>query len=193
MNLANQLTFSRIVLSFVFIFFIHRPGVASAIAATFIFTIASLTDYFDGYVARKYKLDNDFGKLMDPIADKFLILSAFIVFVQMHIVADWMMMLILAREILITGLRIFALTKKKVIAAEKAGKHKTVSQIVAIFVILGFVIFQRSAVALSGWTSTVEFWWTVGINFTMVVTVALTMISGCSYLWNNRDLIKVER
>jgi len=191
MNLANNLTFSRIVLAFVFILFIHQPGVVAAIIATLIFIIASLTDYFDGYVARKYGLENDFGKLMDPIADKFLVLSAFIVFVQMHIIADWMMMIILAREIFITGLRIFALTKKRVIAAEKAGKHKTVSQIVAIFVILGFIIFQRSAVALSGWTSTVELWWTVGINVTMVVTVALTLISGFSYIWNNRNLIHV--
>lgn len=192
MNLSNQLTFSRIILAFVFIIFIHQPGVAPAIIATFIFTIASLTDYFDGYVARKYGLENDFGKLMDPIADKLLILSAFVVFVQMRIIADWMMMLILAREILITGLRMFALTKKKVIAAEKAGKHKTVSQIAAVFIILGFIIFERSVVALSGWTSTVELWWTVGINLTMVATVALTLISGFSYLWNNRNLVSLE-
>ena len=188
MNLANQLTFSRIVLAIFFIFFIHQPTVAAAIIATVIFTVASLTDYYDGYVARKYGLENDLGKLMDPIADKFLILSAFIVFVQMHLVEDWMMMLILAREMLITGLRIFALTKKRVIVAEKAGKHKTFSQIVAIFIILGFIIFKRSVVALSGWSSGIELWWMVGINLTLVITVTLTLISGISYLWSNRDL-----
>lgn len=189
-NLANKLTFSRFILTIFFILFIHQPSVASAIIALLIFIIASLTDYYDGYVARKYGLENDLGKLMDPIADKFLILSAFIVFVQMHLVEDWMMMLILGRELLITGLRIFALTKKKVIAAEKAGKHKTVSQIVAIFIILGFIIFKRSVVALSGWSSSIETWWVIGINLTMVVTVTLTLISGLSYLWTNRELLQ---
>jgi phosphatidylglycerophosphate synthase len=110
----------------------------------------------------------------------------------MHLVEDWMMMLILAREIFITGLRIFALTKKKIIAAEKAGKHKTVSQIVAIFIILGFIIFKRSVVALSGWSSGIELWWMVGINLTMVITVTLTLISGFSYLWTNRELIQSQ-
>ncbi|MCX5680722.1 MAG: CDP-diacylglycerol--glycerol-3-phosphate 3-phosphatidyltransferase [Candidatus Omnitrophica bacterium] len=190
MNLANKLTLSRIVLAFFFILSIHQPGVASAIVATLIFTVASLTDYYDGYVAKKYGLQTDFGKLMDPIADKFLILSAFIVFVRMNIVADWMVILIFTREILITGLRIFALTKDKIIAAERAGKHKTVSQIVAIYIILGFIIFKRSVLALSGWTTAIDQWWSVGINVTMLVTVALTLISGFSYLWTNRDLIQ---
>jgi len=178
------------ILTVFFILFIHQPSVASAIIATLIFAIASLTDYYDGYVARKYGLENDLGKFMDPIADKFLILSAFIVFVRMHLVEDWMLLLILSRELFITGLRIFALTKNKVIVAEKAGKHKTVSQIVAIFIILGFIIFKRSVVAISGWGSTIELWWTIGINLTMVVTVTLTLISGFSYVWTNRTLIQ---
>lgn len=190
MNLANKLTVSRIVLTFFFIFFIHQTGVAAVIIATLIFTIASLTDYYDGYVAKKYNLQTDFGKLMDPIADKFLILAAFLVFVRMNIVADWMVILILTREILITGLRVFALTKNKVIAAERAGKHKTVSQIVAIYIILGFIIFKRSVLAMSGWTTAIDLWWGIGINVTMFFAVSLTLISGFSYLWTNRDLIQ---
>lgn len=190
MNLANKLTVSRIILTFFFIFFIHQPGVMAVIIATFIFTIASLTDYYDGYVAKKYNLQTDFGKLMDPIADKFLILAAFLVFVRMNIVADWMVILILTREILITGLRVFALTKNKVIVAERAGKHKTVSQIVAIYIILGFIIFKRSVLAMSGWTTAIDLWWGMGINATMFFTVLLTLISGFSYLWTNRDLIQ---
>jgi len=192
MNLANKLTLSRIILAFFFIMFIHQAGIMAAVIATLIFTIASLTDYYDGYVARKYNLQSDFGKLMDPIADKFLILAAFIVFVRMHIIADWMVLLIFAREILITGLRIFALTKDKVIAAERGGKHKTVSQIVAIYIVLGFIIFKRSVLAMEGWTSAIDLWWGVGINATMLVTVALTLISGFSYLWKNRDLIQTK-
>ena len=190
MNLAIQLTFARILLAVVFIFFIHQPSIAAAVLAAVIFGAAALTDYYDGFVARKYNLENDLGKFMDPIADKILVLSAFIVFVQMHLVKDWMLVLILTRELLITGLRIFALTKKKVIAAEKAGKHKTVSQMAAIFIILGFVIFQRSAVALSAWSSGIELWWGIGIDLTMAVTVTLTLISGFSYLWTNRGLFQ---
>jgi len=129
---------------------------------------------------------------MDPIADKFLMLAAFLAFVRMNIVGDWMVVLILGREIIITGLRIFALSKQKVLAAEKGGKHKTVSQVAAIFIILGFIIFKRSVTIISGWSEDVEFWWKVGINVSMLVTVALTLISGISYVWRNRHLIKTQ-
>ena len=192
MNLANKLTVSRIFLTILFIFFIRQENLMFAILATVIFVLASLTDYYDGYIARKYNLVSDFGKLMDPIADKFLMLAAFLTFVRMNVVVDWMVILILGREILVTGLRIFALTKQKVLAAERGGKHKTVSQVVAIFIILGFIIFKRSAIIISGWSEDVEFWWKVGINVSMLVTVALTLISGFSYFWRNRNLIKTQ-
>lgn len=160
--------------------------------ASVIFSFACFTDFADGYFAKKYKLESDFGKLMDPIADKFLILAAFLAFVRMHLVTDWMVILILGREIVITGLRIFAITKGKVLAAERAGKHKTVSQIVAIFVILGFIIFRDYLTALSKWSYLIEIWWRCGIDILMLVTVALTLMSGLSYLWNNRKLIHVQ-
>ena len=162
------------------------------IVATTIFTLASLTDFYDGYLAKKYNMESDFGKLMDPIADKFLILAAFLAFVRMQIVADWMVVLILGREIIITGLRLFALTKGKVLAAEKAGKHKTVSQIVAIFTILGFIIIKELLTIFSRWSPTIEVWWRGSIDVLMLMTVSLTLISGFSYLWNNRRLIHVQ-
>ncbi|MDD3374643.1 MAG: CDP-diacylglycerol--glycerol-3-phosphate 3-phosphatidyltransferase [Candidatus Omnitrophica bacterium] len=192
MNLANKITISRIFLTFLFIFFIGQESLIFAILATVTFALASLTDYYDGYVAKKYNLVSDFGKLMDPIADKFLMLAAFLAFVRMNIVIDWMVVLILGREILVTGLRIFALTKQKVLAAERGGKHKTVSQVVAIFIILGFIIFKRLVTIISGWSEDIEFWWKVGINISMLITVALTLISGLSYFWRNRNLIKTQ-
>ncbi len=192
MNLPNKLTVSRFVLTFVFIFFISQSGLAAMAIAGLVFCLASITDFYDGYLAKKYHLTSDFGKLMDPIADKFLILAAFLAFVRMHIVEDWMVVLILGREIIITGLRLFAMTKGKVLAAERAGKHKTVSQIVAIFSILGFLIFREFLTSISLWSSFIEIWWRAGIDVLMVITVGLTLISGLSYIWNNRNLIHIH-
>ena len=162
------------------------------VIATLVFVLASLTDFVDGYIAKKKNMISDFGTLMDPIADKFLILAAFVAFVRMHLVADWMVVVILGREILVTGLRLFALSKGKVLAAERAGKHKTVSQIVAIFAILGFLIFRELLVSFSQWPQGIEAWWRSGIEALMLATVALTLISGMSYLWNNRKLIHIQ-
>ena len=103
-----------------------------------------------------------------------------------------MAILILGREIAITGFRFFAMTKGKVLAAERAGKHKTVSQIVAIFVILGFVIFKEALTNFSKWSAMIESQWRSGIDVLMLITVTLTLISGISYLWNNRKLIHVQ-
>ncbi len=192
MNLPNQLTLIRIVLAFIFVYFISQDGLAYIVVATILFVLACLTDFADGRIARQYGMTSDFGKLMDPIADKFLILAAFLSFVRMQIVENWMVLLILGREIVVTGLRIFALTHGKVLAAERAGKHKTVSQMVAIFAVLGFIIFKESLSRVYQWSSHVEIWWECGIDLLMLVTVALTLISGLSYLWNNRKLIYVQ-
>lgn len=167
-------------------------GLGATIVATIIFILASLTDFFDGYLAKKHKMITDFGKFVDPIADKFLMLAAFLAFVRLQIVDDWMVVLILGREIIVTGLRIFALTKGKVLQAERAGKHKTVSQIVAIFSILFFLIFKELLASWGNWSTTIESWWRWGIDVLMLITVALTLISGVSYLWNNRKIIHVQ-
>ena len=189
MNLPNKLTITRIILTFIFIYFISQEGFVAITAATLLFILACLTDFADGYIAKRYHQVSDFGKLMDPIADKFLILAAFLAFVRMQIVENWMVILILGREIIVTSLRIFALSKGKVLTAERAGKHKTVSQMVAIFAILGFIIFKESLDSRSQWSDAIEIWWRCGIDILMLITVGLTLISGLSYLWNNRKLI----
>lgn len=189
MNLPNKLTITRIILTFVFIYFISKDGLNFIVVATLLFILACLTDFADGYIAKKYHQVSDFGKLMDPIADKFLILAAFLAFVRMQVVENWMVILILGREIIVTSLRIFALSKNKVLAAERAGKHKTVSQMVAIFAILGFIIFKESLYNRSQWSESIEIWWKCGIDMLMLITVGLTLISGLSYIWNNRKLI----
>ena len=145
MNLPNKITLSRIVLAFIFMFLLFSPGITAKYLALLTFGIASLTDYFDGRIARQRKLENDFGRLMDPIADKVLILAAFLAFVEMKIIPAWMAIIIIFRELVITGLRITAAGRGKILSASSAGKHKTVSQMVAIISILTFIIIRESA------------------------------------------------
>ncbi len=188
MNLPNILTVLRILLTFVFISFILRDGLNAMIIAAAIFIVASITDYFDGYFAKKYNLITNFGKLMDPIADKFLTLAAFLTFVQMQLVNVWMVALIFFREFAITSLRMLALKEKKVLAAEKSGKFKTVSQMTAIIVVLGFLIFRELSLDVE-WYDMAMFKWKMLIDMLMFVTVALTLYSGSLVLYNNRDVI----
>jgi CDP-diacylglycerol--glycerol-3-phosphate 3-phosphatidyltransferase len=192
MNLPNKLTVTRIILTFVFLYFISRQGLSSMLLAAAVFIAASLTDFFDGYFAKKYELTSDFGRLMDPIADKFLMLAAFLAFVRMHLIAEWMVVVILGREFIVTGLRLFAMAKGKVLAAERAGKHKTVSQIIAIFAILGFIVVREYLSSINRWSYHIEEWWRLSIDVLMLITVVLTLTSGISYLWNNRRLIHVQ-
>src|SRR3989338_759156 len=142
MNLANKLTISRIMLSGIFIWFLFIRGPGAKFMAMAIFLVACLTDYYDGYIARKTGGIAAFGKLMDPIADKILVLGAFLAFVEMEIIPAWMFMIIIARELMITGIRILALSQKKVLSADVGGKHKTVSQMVAVISILIFLIIR---------------------------------------------------
>ena len=188
MNLPNQLTLLRIALSFLMIVFLLIPGFGPKLAALIIFAAASLTDLWDGRLARRRKLVTDFGVLMDPIADKILVLAAFVAFVQLDIAPAWMVVLIATREFLITGLRLLALGKGHVLPAEAAGKHKTVSQMVAISLIL---IFLTAREAVSGQANAAR--WIAagqsGIWWLMLLTVILTGTSGISFLWKHRKLI----
>ena len=192
MNLPNKITFSRIILTFIFIAVLLMPGIVAKIFALLIFTIAATTDFYDGWIAKKRNQVTDFGRLMDPIADKILALAAFITFVQMQLIDAWMVIVIILREIIITGLRVFALTKGKTLAAERAGKHKTVSQMVAIFMILGFIILKEYFRNIDFWNEVGESFYKAAIYIIMLATVGLTLISGMSYFWRNRKLfIKV--
>jgi CDP-diacylglycerol--glycerol-3-phosphate 3-phosphatidyltransferase len=132
LNLPTILTLSRIVLIPVFIFTVYLHPVFGA----FIFSIASLTDFFDGYLARRSGDITKFGIILDPIADKFLIISALIVLVDMARLPAWIAITIIVREFLVTGLRVVALSKDIIIAAELGGKIKTTTQIIAILCLI---------------------------------------------------------
>ncbi len=189
MNIANRLTVLRILLTFVFMFFLFVHGLWAKVTALTIFIFAALSDFLDGMIAQKKNMVTDFGRLMDPIADKILVLAAFAAFVQMQLIDAWMFVIIVSREILITSLRLFALNKGKVLSAAKAGKHKTVSQMAVILSILGFIVLKEAMLTYSTWNPAWERFFRQGIYLLMMLTVGLTLYSGLSYLWENRKII----
>ena len=190
MNLPNFLTIIRMALVPVFIvFFYLGQGGAHiySILAFAVFIIASVTDMLDGYIARKYDLATNFGKLMDPLADKVLTTAAFIVFVDIHIIPAWVVIVIIAREFVITGLRAVAASEGVVIAAGLSGKLKTIFQMVCIcFILLDSAIGNTPA--------THSIW--VVVSFAGVVclwiAVILTVVSGVEYLWKGRKLLALK-
>ena len=194
MNLPNKLTVSRFVLTVVFLWVLFWPAPVPFryTFALIFFCLAGISDFLDGRIARARGLITNFGILMDPLADKIMTCSAFIAFVEStHLnpdapvkLAAWMVVLIVARELAITGLRLLAASKGVVLSAERFGKHKTISQIVAIIALL--VTDARN----EWWPSLRDaLWWAP--QFTEValwLTVALTAASGLIYLWRNRAL-----
>ena len=183
MNLANKLTVSRIILACFFILILFVKSAGAKFFALAVFLAACITDYYDGFIARRNNSVTDFGMLMDPIADKILILGGFLAFVEMKIIPAWMVMVIIARELLITGIRLLALSQKKVLSAAIAGKHKTVSQMAAIFSILTFLIIRDS-----GFTFRYIGYYQKGIYILMLITVIMTLTSGISYMIRNRHV-----
>ncbi len=184
-NLPNILTVSRIFITFFFIYYLFVPGFSAKLIAAFIFLFASLTDLFDGYYARKHNFISTFGKIMDPIADKFLVLSAFYCFAHLQIIPWWMFIVVAVREVFITILRLFAMRGGKVLAAEMAGKVKTILQMVTNLVILIFLVGKESF--LQG-NQNAEIIYLKAIMVLMLVIVGLTLYSGVMFLWNNRKI-----
>ena len=190
MNTPNKLTISRLILTFLFMLFLFSRGPVMKFAALLTFVLASLTDYYDGKIARKTGQVTDFGKFMDPVADKVLIIGSFLAFVEMNLVPAWMVVLIISRELLITGLRMLAARKGEFLQAERGGKHKTVSQIVAIFAILVFIFYREiSMKVFNVWSNSLEYFFRQFIFILMIITTVLTLTSGISYLVRNKKFI----
>ena len=133
MNLPNKLTLLRICLIPVFVILMLSQVSNFFLISCIIFIIASITDFLDGKIARKYNLVTDFGKFMDPLADKLLVLSALICMIEYDLVAGWMVIIIVARELTVSILRAIAADNGKVIAASGGGKIKTTSQMIASY------------------------------------------------------------
>lgn len=190
MTVPNALTVSRIGLTACFMLALFSGHPAGRVWALVFFSLAGLTDWLDGVLARRLNQRSAFGALLDPIADKVLVLAAFLSFVELRLVPAWMAVLIVSREFLITGLRLVAVRQGVVLAAERGGKHKTVSQMVAVAVTLLYLIARdlAAAAATPGTASAVDLWGGRVIFGLMLVTVALTLTSGVSFLWRHRDV-----
>ncbi|MBN1353122.1 MAG: CDP-diacylglycerol--glycerol-3-phosphate 3-phosphatidyltransferase [Candidatus Omnitrophica bacterium] len=189
MNIANKLTISRIFLTFVFMIFLFFKGPVFKVLALLTFMLASWTDFLDGFLAKKRNEISVFGKFMDPIADKVLVISAFLAFVEMKLVPAWIIVIVVSREFIITGLRLIALAKGEIIEAAIAGKHKTVSQMLSIYVILLFIIFREVGNNIfKFWSPGTDHLFKNVIFFMMVITALLTLISGMSYIIKNKGL-----
>lgn len=187
MNLPNKLTVARLWLTAVFVicFVVEVPGRFSV--ALLVFLLATLTDYLDGVIARKRGLITDFGKLVDPLADKILTASAFISLCAIGKFPSWAVIVIISREFLITGLRSLAASKGIIIPADRLGKHKTAWQMITIIYFL--ILLAAGEWSSAGWTRIA---WTFGQSGLIAITVILTVYSGIAYLWKNRALIETE-
>ncbi len=190
LNTPNKLTLFRIVLvPFFMATLLIDSTPYNYLISLLIFLMASITDMLDGKIARKTGSITDFGKFADPLADKLLVMSAFICFIELGISNSVVAMVILARELIITSIRLIGASKNKVIAANRWGKVKTVSQIVTILVVLfsQYVLELFSTEPISFELSNI---FSIINNTLIFITVALTVVSGIVYIYENRNLIK---
>ncbi len=218
MTTANKITLTRIAMIPFFLYFASQPMFiydeatsaqtfvptfifpTATVVALVLFCVASFTDFLDGYVARKYNQVTDFGKFVDPLADKLLVSSALILFAEQGAIAGWMVCVILARELIITSLRVVAANKGRVLAATWTGKVKTCVQIGGIILIyLYYIIFPSFGFYGPGWAlppeiigPVPEYVATMNIPLTVIgwVVTLVTIYSGWDYLRKNWDIIK---
>ncbi len=192
MNLPNKLTISRFLLTIAFLAVMFSQVRYHKTIALVLFIAGGVSDLLDGEIARRRKLITNFGILMDPLADKIMVCSAFIAFVGLNWMPAWMVVVIVARELAITGLRLLAASKNVVLAAEGYGKHKTVSQIVAIIAILVLACYSEWGSvgrAVFGFRFPGQGPWVAWFaELSKWVAVVLTFSSGWIYLWRNRAL-----
>ncbi len=191
MNLPNKLTISRFLITIAFLAVMFSRIRFHETICLVLFIAGGISDLLDGQIARRRKLITNFGILMDPLADKILVCSAFIAFVGLGWISAWMVVIVVARELAITGLRLLAASKNVVLAAEGYGKHKTISQIVAIIALLVVASYQQwgpVGQAVFGWKLFDRPWSRDFAEVSVWVAVALTFISGWLYLWKNRAI-----
>lgn len=184
MNTPNKLTVMRIILIPIFMAFYMMQSEWSLYAALIVFLMATATDQLDGYLARKNNQVTTFGKLMDPLADKMLVFAALICFAEKGVpfINSWVIVIILAREFMVSGVRMLAMGENNVIAASIWGKAKTVSQFVLVVAVMVFEAAQIYYPQISSATN-------ILIGVMSVVAVILTIVSGWDYIWKNRKLL----
>ena len=179
MNLANKITLFRVILVPVFMVVLYSDLQYSTYIAAIIFIFASLTDTLDGYIARSRNLVTNFGKFVDPLADKILVSAALISLVGLGKIPAWVVVVIIAREFTITGFRIIAASEGITIAASSLGKFKTITQLLAISLLL-----------LNNFPFNI-----INIPMDMIMlylSLFFTVVSGIDYLYKNKDSLKLD-
>src|SRR5438128_1794608 len=188
MNWANRITLSRLGLTVLFVVSLNSSWPYARTSALVIFLIAGLTDFIDGEIARRYKWVTNFGELMDPLVDKIMIAAAFISLVPLKAVPAWAATTVVARDFLITGLRMMASAKGRVLPAERLGKQKTSWQVVTVIFFLALLSISELR-----YVDEESTWWSRAWNqagpVLVWITVALTVYSGLGYAWRHRELI----
>ena len=182
MNLPNKLTVLRVIMVPFFVFFMLTDvgGAANKWIALVLFVVASLTDMLDGKIARKYNLVTNFGKFMDPLADKLLVCSAMICLVDLKLIPVWVVLIIIAREFIISGFRLVASDNGIVIAASYWGKFKTTFQMLMVIVIIFNINLQL------GWLNILG-------TILIYVALVLTVVSLIDYIAKNKDVLKDQK
>lgn len=196
MNLANKLTIFRIILVFIILIipFFNIQGDILGIPITFfiidvIFIIASITDKLDGYIARSRNQITTFGKFLDPIADKILVIISMMLLIEFGKIPSWIPAIIIMREFIVSGYRLIAVEKKgKVIAASVWGKLKTVTQMIAIM--LAFIDKNPFGAILAMQLTGMEFAINLIVTLMMIICVIATVFSGWDYIKSGKDLLK---
>ena len=182
MNLPNKLTLMRVCLIPFFVVFARMGGFGMQLVAVAIYVLACVTDALDGHIARSRNLITNFGKFMDPIADKLLVMSALVVLTAQGRMPDWVCIVMLAREFLVSGFRLVAVENGVVIAAGPLGKVKTVLQMLATLALMLLVPVEGAPILGSGGATFA--------NILMYAAMVLTVVSGADYILRNRDCIR---
>lgn len=196
MNLPNAITLSRLILTAAFIIFLAWNSTWTHLTALILFILAAVSDFVDGWLARKMNLVTPLGKLLDPLADKILVCSAFVFLTAEGICPVWITALIIGREFLVTGLRQIAIEAGQVLAADNLGKWKTTFQLIYLIAGLIWLTFETMTQVPPSLkffhTLTTPAWSDGGklLPITLGIAVALTVISGWNYLWSSRYLLK---
>jgi len=192
MNWANRITLSRLALTVLFVVSLNSSWQYARTTALGIFLIAGLTDFIDGEIARRYGIITNFGKLMDPLVDKIMLAAAFISLVPLKAVPAWAATTVVARDFLITGLRLMASAKGRILPAESLGKQKTSWQVITVLFFLGLFSASELRFANEG-----SIWWLRAWNqagpILVWITVILTLYSGLAYAWRHRELISPDQ
>ncbi len=185
MNVPNQLTLLRLVITVPFVAALSVAFPGAKIVALVLFLAGTVTDYADGVLARRYQLITDFGRLMDPLVDKVMTVSAFICLVAAGLLPAWAAIVIVSREFLITGLRLIAASRGKVLPAEALGKHKTLWQMMTII----YFLLLLAIAEMNHGILQIPLLKTAGAIL-VAITVCLTLLSGISYLARNWELVR---